>query len=142
MNNLENIARRSEYHALASGIGAASHAEDAGNGADIGLDLRHRLLGSNRIDHDRLAPFPRNFRRIGRRQVLAYVPCHFAFHVFSFSFPLYGIEHRIACLSGSNPDRLRHGQNENFSVAGLSGFICFYYGLNHEIGQLVRNAPG
>ena len=42
VGDVDDVAGRAQDHALAAGIGAAALGDDAGDGADVGHDLRSR----------------------------------------------------------------------------------------------------
>ena len=70
VGDVDDIPGGAQDHAFAAGVGAAPLGDDAGDGPDVGLNLRHATVRAHLVDDDLLGPLARDFGGILAEQFL------------------------------------------------------------------------
>ena len=68
VGDTEDVAGRTDHHALAAGIAAAALRDGSRRCPNVGLDFRSGAAGGGPIDHDLLGPLPGDLFRVGPDQ--------------------------------------------------------------------------
>jgi len=123
VGEIQNIARRSQNHALASRISAAALRDDAGYRAHVGLDFS---INTRVVDHDCLRALTQDFGRIISEQFVSHRRRAFRFfhrrqsvHFLS-TFLQDGF---FPLLAGSDATGIQHRLDEDLPVTRVAGLV-------------------